>query len=376
MKYLILLALLYSVPNTPAQKYSRSGEADRARRGGPAVQDLKREQALSPHMLLSNMFDAMEKIWVPNVYGEHKSVEFRLREDADLPARAVSRRVPTADTGEQIDFNLDLEGVAAPNGRYRMELEGGLGEVEMVHDLRRSLVASQTFRAFSDTPKRGRSDNAGLRNYRSYLLRHLNAMKNQVLNSGNYRSVYAGTGMHMGKEVHVIRLYKPLSKARKPLGKKPIPLRKMWTFWHEGGYEIWLHHGSFLPAVVFYTNVDDNVFANFSIDYTREWLPFRIDFTNNSVNAEGRGDIVLDFASDRTLRGFSLRFDGNHGVSLRADATLDFEGAPASDAFRILPPFGFRKMNRDHLKLMIMTEISGGLLKLKKHGINFKNFKF
>ena len=155
-----------------------------------------------------------------------------------------------------------------------------------------------------------------------------------------------------------------------------MPLNKMWTFWHDGGYEIWLYENNYLPAVVFYTNAQDNIAAHFSIDYDRDWLPLRLNFQNNTYGAEGRGDVVFDFDSQKLLKGLSLRFDGVKGVSLRLDASLLFGGEPGPESFRVIPPFGFRKLNRDHLKLMILTQISGGLLKLKKYGINIKNFKF
>jgi len=369
MRWLMIAMTILAVAPATAQR----GEDNPSRRGGPTMNDMRRKEALSPHQMLQKMFEAIESQWIPASYEKAGGLSFRTSIQAELPASKLGRG---ASSGESIDFEIDLEGVATPDGRYRMEMEGGLGQVTMIDDLRRKLIASQGFKAFSDTPHRTRSRNANLTNYRSYLLRHLGRMKQAILESGNYRSVYAGSGTHMGKEVHVIRLYKPSQGRSKRQGRQPVPLRKLWTFWHDGGYEIWLHDGTYLPAVVFYANNDDNVFANFSIDYNRENMPFRIDFNNGSVGARGRGDLVLDFSGDRILRGISLRYDGADGISISADATLSFEDEVSEREFQIRPPFGFRKMNRDHLKLMILTEISGGLLKLRKHGINFENFKF
>jgi len=364
----VMLLVLIAVPNVLAQEQ----EENLSRKNGPRLERMERKPGLAPHALLTNMFDAIENLWLPEAYATATGVGFRVSIDADLPARALTRQAPSEET---VDFEITLDGVAAPNGRYRMEMDGGLGRVTIVDDLRRKLVTSQGFKSFSDTPRRTRPTNANLTNYRSWFLRYLGKMRAAVLKSGTYRSVYAGSGTHMGQEVHVIRLYKP-GKSRPSNSRQPVPLRKLWTFWHDGGYEIWLYQGSYLPAVIFYANDEDNVFANVSFDYSPESLPLRIDFVNNSVGAEGRGDIVFDFGSDRVLRGASLRFDSRKGISLRLDATLDFTQNPDREDFRIIPPFGFRKMNRNHLELMILTEISGGLLELKKHGVNFKNFKF
>jgi len=128
--------------------------------------------------------------------------------------------------------------------------------------------------------------------------------------------------------------------------------------------------------VIFYTNVDDNIFSNMRFSYDNNLRPTRITYNNNAPDQEGDGDVIFTFDRDGMLSGLSLKFDGKRGISLRLDATLAFGVDAPADAFRAIPPFGYRKINRDHLKLMVLTQISGGLLKLKKHGVNLRNFKF
>lgn len=346
---------------------------DRARENGPVLGELSRLSGVSAHEALAEMFLAIQRTWLVQDYAKAGHVIFQARLNADLPMATLDRRLKSR---ESVDFDLDIEGTATPNGKYRIELRGSLGEVELIHDLKRTFVASQDFKSFSDTPVRARSRNANLTNYRSYLLRQIGALKAQILQSGSYQSVYVGSQTYQGRDVHVIRTYKPGGRKVVKNKKGPMALNKLWTFWHDGGYEIWIYQTTKLPAVVFYTNLDDDVYANFTIDYDRYWMPSRISFQNNSLGAEGSGDLVFQFDRDRVLTGISLKFLGENGVALHLDATLLFGGAPLEDAFRIIPPFGFRKLNRDHLKLMLLTQISGGLLKLKKHGFNIKNFKF
>lgn len=344
-----------------------------ARRGGPEIPNPRRMPGINPHELLAQMFTSMEKLWLPAAYEQAQAVTFRASVQADLPS--AGQFDARASDGGALSFDIDMDGLAAPNGRYKLDMQGGIGDVTVIKDLRRHVVVSQDFRAFSDTPKRGRSRGANLTNYRSYALRHLATVRQQILDSGVYRSVYVGTGEHDGAKVHIVRVYKPTPKRRID-HKRPIPLRKLWTFWHDGGYELWIYDSVKLPSVVFYTNVDENIFANFSIDYDRDWLPKRITFQNNSAGAEGNGDLLFTFDSNGLLSGISLKFIGSNGVDLSLTASLNFESGLREDAFRVQPPFGFRKLNRDHLKVMLMTQISGGLLKLKKHGLSLKNFKF
>lgn len=371
MRLLLIMVLLTSIPAL-AQK-----RVDRARQGGPQMGETRR-LTYAPQEVLGHMFRKIEQQWFGPAYSRAGQVEFRARIDAKLPAAAGPRGMRG---GGGVDFDVTVDGIATPNGHYRMEVEGDLGTVEMIKDNRRRFMSSPTFKSFSDSPIRNRSENANLTSYRSYALKYLNAMRERIMNSGQYRSVYVGTGAHQGREVHVLRVYRPSYtkkkvKNRAERKKRPMPLNKLWNFWHDGGYEIWVYRDNWMPAVVFYTNNDDNVYANFSIDYDRDNMPMRISYNNNSLKSEGNGDIVLNYDRDKMLRGFSLKFESERGVSLRMDATLAFGEAPEKEAFRIIPPFGFKKLNRDHLELMVLTQISGGLLKLKKYGINFKNFKF
>jgi len=347
-------------------------DAQRAYKGGPVMKDARAHPGVSAQKVLDDMFKTIEQHWLVDAYQQARYLNFRATINADLPARSVDRRL---DSDESVDFNVRLDGVSAPNGRYRIKLDGGLGDVEMTGDDKRSFLASQDFKSFADTPVRVRSANANLDNYRSYLLRYVGRLKAQIFDGGAYRTSYAGTGTHEGRQVDVVQIYKP--RIGKPAdSRRPMALEKFWTFWHDGGYELWIDKITKLPVVVFYTNADDNVFANFSIDYDRQYRPSRITFVNNTVDAEGSGDLVLSFDSDGLLRSFNLKFEGANGISLRFDATLDFIAETAADAFRVVVPFGYRKINRDHLKLMILTQLSGGLLKLKKHGVNIRNFKF
>jgi len=368
MKMLLCLFLL--IPSLTAG--AQTPDNDRARKGGPAMGSTMKKPEHNSLELLGHMFNTIEEKWFVKDYEAAQHVEFRASISATMPASSLESR---SKAKGMVDFDITVDGVAAPNSRYRMDMTGDLGEVEMVKDLRRNFISSPTFKSFSDTPIRSRSENANLTSYRSYFLRYLGRMRNQIMKSGYYRSIYVGTGMHEGREVHIVRVYRPdLKKPSKQ--KKPMAIRKLWTFWHQGGYELWIDQKTKLPAVVFYTNRDDNVYANFSFDYDEDLLPKRITYTNNSLKSEGTGDLILTYDDQKMLNGISLKFDGERGMSTRLDATLAFGAALDADAFRVIPPFGFKKINRDHLKLMILTQISGGLLKLKKSGVNLKNFKF
>ncbi len=346
-----------------------------ARRNGPVLKRTARPPGVAPKEALADMFLAIERAWIAPEYERAASLDIRARLSADLPAGRAGRgaaAVAGAAGAKSLSFDVSVDGLAAPDGRYNLKVAGGLGDVAMVHNGKRRLTVSDDFRSFSDTPVRNRRDEANLTNYRSYLLRRFNGLKTRILDSGAYRVVYDGVGSFEGREVTTLRVYRP-GKIRK---SKVMPLSRLWTFWADGAYEIWIYRSSKLPAAVFYTNVDDDVYANFTFAYDRQWLPTRVTFNNNSAGASGSGDLIFSYADDRTVKGVSLRYSGDNGVYLNLDASLLLRGAPGPGAFRAIPPFGFRKLNRDHLKVMLLTQISGGLLKLKKHGFSLKNFKF
>ncbi len=376
IRHLVLLLFLSAMTlSAQSQTPAKKEYTPRARVNGPTVDGLSRHPDKVPHVMLGKMFDAIEQYWLPVAYEQAKSVDVRATIDASLPAGRLDKRLANQDA---IDFDVNAEGLHTPNGRYRFNLKGEMGEMEIIDDLQRSFMTSHDFRAFSDQPHRNRQSGANLSNYRSYFLRELGDMRKQMLDSGLYRAVYTGTGRFDNNDVEVINFYKPQGPRQKNASKRktPIPLNRLWTFWQDGGYEIWLYRATHLPAVIFYTNTRDNIYLNLTFTYDQQWLPTRISFNNNSVKSEGRGDLVFNYNEQRMIQGVSLSFDGDNGVSLRLDANLDFQGEPDASAFRILPAFGYKKLNGDHLKLMLLTQASGNLLKLKKHGFNLRNFKF
>jgi len=343
---------------------------DRTREGGPEVGNLSKRSAITAQEVLKEMFSSVEKTWILPAYSEFGYMEL----DANLAGALPGKTAGNSDSGT-LSIEADIDGKVSPNGQYAMAVRGEFGSLDLVNNLQRRLVTSHSFKSFSDRPVPSRNPNANLTNFRSYFLRYLGQLREGMLESGSFRSVYVGSGVHDGYEVDVVRVYRPPGKVAQDR-KAPISMKRLWTFWQDGAYELWVHKNTRLPAVIFYTNVDDQIYANFRFQYDRNWLPERISYNNNSVGSEGKGDLILDFGEDRLLRGASLNFVGNNGLSIQLDATLFFKSEPVGDVFRILPPFGFRKVNHDHLKILILTQISGSLLKLKKHGINIRNFKF
>jgi hypothetical protein len=345
---------------------------DRSRNGGPSLNKLNRFKLVSPQEVLSDMFNAVDKVWISDAYEQSVAVDFRADVEAQLPVPRSTRNI----NGEgNLDMDFRLEGVAAPNGRYRMDVEGGFGELLLINDARRFLLASTDFKSFADRPIRKRQQNANLTNYRSYLRRYMGKMRSDIMESGRWRMAYLGEGESDGHKIHVVRVYQPTANLRNNK-KAPVSLDKLWTFWQAGAYEIWIHRQVKLPMAVFYSNPEDNIYANFRFDYDGDWLPQRISYVNNSTGASGSGDLVLNFDDANLLTGMNLKYFGENGIAIEFAASLDFLENVDADTFRVIPPFGHRKLNMDHLKLMVMTQISGHLLKLKRHGINLKNFKF
>lgn len=371
IRFVVWFALIGTAFGFAQTESKGTNSGERTRDGGPQVEQLLRRKALTAHEVLGEMFTAIEKTWVLEAYEGYGYLQFNADLSGKLPGNASGKGAVGG-----IDVDVEVEGKMTPSGKHALEIRGEFGALDLVNDLRRRLVTSRAFKAFSDRPVPARNANANLTNFRSYMLRYLGKIKSSMMGAGGFRSVYVGSGSHEGYDVDVVRVYRPPGKVVIDR-RQPISLKRIWTFWQDGAYEIWVHRNTRLPAAVFYTNVEDQIYANFKFDYDRNWLPIRIVYNNNSVGSEGHGDLILDFGEDRLLRGMSLNFSGDNGLELAMDATMFFGAAPPSDdVFRIAPPFGFKKVNHDHLKVLILTQISGSLLKLKKHGVNLRNFKF
>jgi len=363
---LLYLSLLLSPfdsgqSRTPAPSQTQTG---RAHLNGPQLHDLERRSPLSAHEILHKMFVTMESKWLVAGYQQAGSVEIRGNLDVELPAGQNQRSAAR--------FSVEVDGIYNPNGTYIYKVQGDLGDLELVRNRKRQLTISHDFKSFSDTPQRARSSQANFLNFQTYLLSKMVPFKHRILESGYYRYAYGGSGNYQGRLVHVVRVFEPAVKQRPKSG--PIPIKKLWTFWHSGGYEIWIYEDTFMPAVVFYTNVADRIFANFSIDYDRQGFPYRLALNNNSAGFEGTGQIDMVFDEQGLIKGLRMQVDSNKGHALLFDGNLSF--ASEAGEPRALPPFGYKKVNRDHLKLLITTQVAGGLLQLKKNGVNIKNFKF
>ncbi|MCB1044175.1 MAG: hypothetical protein KDC35_14630 [Acidobacteria bacterium] len=351
----------------------QEGEAvpSRAHQNGPIVHEVSRLPDHNAFDIISKAFQAIGNQLIGDGYANKSLLEVHGLMDFDMPVQAIDQ---SAKSDAQVQFDVRLEGEITPNGMYRYQFQGGLGDIFMIRNQTIQATVSHEFKTYADQPLRTRNENANLQSFQSLILKKLGQVKSQILDSGHYRFVYGGTGYYAGRIVHVVRIFKPTyNQAPK---KGPIPIQKLWTFWYDGGYEVWIYADNYLPAALFYTNIDDNIYANINIDYDREHLPRRMEIHNNSVGFDGAGELVLDFDAQRVLKSLRLRFDSQKGHDLMMDFDLTFSQNADPQRFKVLPPFGYRKVNRDHLKLLLTTKIAGEILNLKQHGVNIKNFKF
>lgn len=365
LTYFSLVWNVFSMTNGPDPIHR-----GRAFINGPVAHDFQYSQDVSPHQVLRQMVDAMEHRWVVAAYGQARSIFVTAAIDFDLPGAGKNAK----SAAPIRSVHLDLTGQAAPDGRYRYKIEGDFGDLEIARDHRRSLTVSHDYRAFSDQPMMARLPTANLASFRSYALKIWRDFKAPLFDSGIYRVAYGGSANFEGRLIHVIRVFKPPKRTTHQQG--PIPIQRMWTFWRDGAYEIWVFQDTLMPAAVFFTGVEDNVFANLRFSYDQEAMPVRIDIENNSPGFEGRGSIVFHFDRDQVLKEMRLDFSSDQGHDVRLDARVGFASIDPEDDLRLIPPFGYQKVNQEHLKLLVSTQLAGSLLNLKKNGINLRNFKF
>ena len=339
----------------------------RAQLNGPVYNDPNYQPQKSGHTLFTECLDAIKKKWLPMTYQSAKAVEL----DVDLKLNVK----PPRETGltDYMEFEVQLDGVALPNERYNLKVTGDVGNMELIRSQTRKLMIYHSGKGFADqTLPRGKHSN--IDSYRSYALRHLGVLSDQILKNGGYRLKYLGSGNYKGQLIDRISISKIVKRKRNRKG--PIPMSHLWTFWQSGKYEVWIFQGSKFPAAVFYSNPEDHIYANFTIDYNEQLLPELFVLQNNSSGFEGHTEIRFDFDENRLLELVSFRFHTSEGHQMSFDARLNFLKEVEDGLISGIPPFGYQKMNQDHLKILVMAQMAGNLLNLRQHGLKLKNFKF
>ncbi|PIE89936.1 MAG: hypothetical protein CR997_08975 [Acidobacteria bacterium] len=370
-----ILILFLAVGQSPQAKTESKAshlatKIARSKINGPVLNDSNYQPHKSGHALLKECLEAVKKRWLPMEYQKSRAVELNM--DMNLNVR------PPRETGltERMELDISVEGVAMPNEQYKLKVNGKIGEIDLIKSRTRRMTVYHTGNSFSDQPL-PRNDNANINNYRSYALRHLGQMSDVLLNKGGYRIKYLGSGNYQGQLIDRIGLSKASSrKGKRKTQKAPVPMNRIWTFWQTGQYEVWIYQGSKLPAAVFYANPDDHIYANFTIDYNQSFLPDLFVLQNNSTGFEGRTEIRLHYTRKGLLELVSFEFHTSDGHQMHFNARLRFLQEAEDGLISGIPPFGYQKINQDHLKLLLMTQTAGNLLNLKQHGLKLKNFKF
>jgi hypothetical protein len=343
-----------------------SPEIPLSHRNGPRLNDSAHFTELAPYEIIQAMFAAMKTLWLKPAYMGANQVNLRGNLEAVLPPR-------NPQAGQQaMNFDTQLAGDYRTDGSYHYDFKGSLGEGTLLRSPTKSMTISHTIRAFADQPQYARPSGARYSNFHSWLLGLLGPMEQQILESGVYRYVYGGSGNFEGRLVHVVRIYKPQKPGAASRG--PMPLKRLWTFWHDGGYEVWIYADNYLPAAFFYTNGPDLIHASVSFHYHKPTLPHAISFQNNSTGFEGKGEFELAYDAEGLLESVDFQFSGDRGQRIQLECSLSY--SKENEALKALPPFGYQKVNADHLRLLLTTQMTGSLLQLRKYGLNIKNFKF
>lgn len=359
-----------STPKPKKKEASPEVDLTRARLNGPTIHDPVFQEEKRGYTLFLKCKEAIEKTWLPSAYHSARAVDLDVRLDMDVqPPKELGSAVP-------LEVEVDIKGIATPNGMYRLNVEGEVGNMDLIRDASRKMLIYHSGKGFSDQ-RMPRHPRAGLTNYRSYALRYLNQLKDQVVTRGGFRYVYVGSGTSQGQAIDIIKISKPATKKKK--GKKKVhtvPLNRLWTFWQTGEYELWLFQDSYLPAAIFYANEEDHIYANITVAYHDSGLPAAFQLQNNSTGFEGSANIVLDYHEDRTLSRVAFKMRSSEGHDMTFEALLTFKEDVDPRQFQGIPPFDYQKLNPDHLKLLILTPIVGNLLQLQQQGLKLKNFKF
>jgi hypothetical protein len=331
----------------------------RAYLNGPTLHDLIQDRNVNAVAELNAMCDTLAKEWIAAPYEQAKAVDLQ----ADLflqPAPGVSFRGSTV-------------GLLLPNGQYKMSFSGDLGTMELARSPVKKITIHHDQGMFSDQAL-PRHPNANLGSLQSLLQQKLFTLRQQLISSGQFERHYLGSGNFNGQLIHRIALQTRTTGATNR--KAPIALNTLWTFWQSGTYELWIDQATHRPHALFFTNADHNIYANMTFLYNPEGLPALIELQNNSSGFEGRSEIALTFHPDNTMKSVDFSMENAQGLSLTFSAALSYQSQVSPFELLLIPPPQARKISPDQLKLLVLSQVAGQLLRLQQNGLRIRNFTF
>ena len=325
----------------------------------------------SPQSILAEMFKSIEKNWFPAKYSKFKSLELSGDMSITVPYSSVSRRLKFVQGDLSFSFNFD--GVLQPSGVCKFNLQGDFGNVVYCVMPSKTITYSEDFNAYSLSD----SQTTNLNNFKSYFITKINALKDNFM-SGRWNYQIQYNVVLGGDKCFKITAFTPERKKegeRRNRRSNVIKLKDLLTFYKKGKVVFFIRKKDFLPLRIEYSNTEQNIDSTITFFYGNQKQPASMYIEGTAANVSGRGDASIGYGNG-ILSYIQISFSNALNQSYTFSANFNFKPNVDKTEFIFLPPADAKAMGRENLKLLILSNIAGTLLRMQQAGINIKTLKF
>ncbi len=326
-----------------------------------------------PQLLLRKMFHAVEQNVFATGYRNQKQMAVSGNVSVTTPPSTVSRKLQMINTN--LSFSFGMDGIILPDGRCKLDFSGDMGDGTMAKTARREILYSTDFNAYSVTNK---STTSHALNFYTYFIRKLNNIRSDFLTSGRWSFQLDSEVVYGAEKCYRITVATPFKEgARRKARARVQNLDDLITFWKRGKITFTIRKKDFMPMRIEYENPEENIQSEITFAYAgKARRPIRLDVSGSAAGVAGSGQASISYAPSGEFSAVSLQFDNALGQSVSLDLNLDFSRTVDRSVLGFLPPMDAKRMAKQNLKLLMLTNIAGSLLRMQQAGINIKTIKF
>ncbi len=327
-------------------------------------------KAETPQRILDKMFNSIKANWFPRQYSKFKSLELSGDMSITVPYSSVSRRLKYVQG--DLSFSFSFSGVLQPSGVCKFNMQGDFGNVVYCVTPTKTITYSEDFNAYSISD----SNTSNLNNFKSYFVKKVNLIK-ENFESGRWNFQIINNVVLGGDNCYKITAFTPPKKegTRRNKRSNVIKLKDLLTFYKGGKVVFFIRKKDFLPLRIEYSNDEQNIDSTITFFYGNQKQPASMYVEGTAANVSGRGDASIGY-NNQILSYIQLSFSNALNQSYNFSANFNFKPDVDKSEFTFLPPVDAQAMGRENLKLLILSNVAGTLLRMQQAGINIKTLKF
>ncbi len=326
-----------------------------------------------PQSLLKKMFQAVEHNVFATGYRNKKQMAVSGNVSMTTPLSTVSRKLQMINTN--LSFAFSMDGIVLPDGCCRLNFSGDMGDATLAKTARKEIFYSTDFNAYSVTNATGISHAT---NFYTYFIRKLNSIRSDFLNSGRWSFQLGNEVVYGADKCYTVTVATPFKKGvRRKARARVQKLDELITFWKRGKITFTIRKKDFMPVQIVYENPEENIQSEIALSYNnKNHRPIRLDVSGVAANVAGSGQASVSYSPSGEFDSVSLQFDNALGQSFSLSLNLNFSKSVDASTLNFLPPMDAQRMAKQNLKLLMLTNIAGSLLRMQQAGINIKTIKF